>query len=107
MIVYGRTVSMTIMLPEKGDMGDIKKRMGEELKVDTGDLFIPLMHTKESGGDVDFGSYGRRCCIRVSIDASKEESFFVSLRDFCKRYDIALNQKGDSPFKGLHYILEE
>lgn len=106
-IVYGKTVSMTIMLPEKGDIDDIKKKMEEELKIYTGEVFIPFMYTKEAGGDIDFGSYGRRWCIRVNIDASKEESFFALLRDFCKKYNIVLNEKGDSPFKGLHHIFEK
>ena len=107
MVIYRRTLSIKIMLPEQGDPDDIKKKIEEELHVDAGDLFLPIAYTKESGGNVDFGLYGPRWCISVTIDASKEEGFFNLLRHFCKKHGIVLNEKGADPFKERHSIFEK
>lgn len=107
MVIYQKTLSIKIMLPEQGDLGDIKEKIEKELHVDAGDLFLPIAYTKESGGNVDFGSYGRRWCISVTIDASKEEGFINLLRHFCKEHDIVFNEKGAGPFEGRHPIFEK
>jgi hypothetical protein len=106
-VIFQKTLSIKIMLPEQSDLDDIKKKMEEELHVNTGDSFIPIMYTKEARGNIDFGSYGRRWCIEVVIDASKEEDFLNLLRSFCKKYGIALNERGAHPFEGRHYIFEK
>lgn len=101
-VIYRKALLIGIMLPEDGDLDDVKKKIEEELHVDTGDLFIPTMYTKEAGGNIDFGSYGRRWCIRVTIDTSEEEDFLNRLRCFCEKYNIVLNEKGADPFEGRH-----
>lgn len=107
MVIFSKTVSINIMLPEQGDLSDIKKKMEEELHIDAGNLFLPMAYTKEAQGGVDFGSYGRRWCIKVSMDVSKEEGFINLLRHFCKKHNLTLNENGLSPFEGRHSVFEK
>ena len=107
MVIYGKTLSMKIMLPEGGGLDDIEKKIEEELHVATGDLRKSYMLTKEAGGNVDFGSYGPRWHINVTVDAPEEEDFLERLRRFCKKHGILLNEEGTDPFEGRHSVLEK
>ncbi len=86
----------------KNNLGKIKKAIEEEFQINTGNPFIPIAYTKESNGNIDFGSYGRRWCIRVVIDASKEDAFLDLLCRFCEERGVAFNEKGKDPFEGRH-----
>lgn len=107
MVIFRKTLSIGIMLPQDRNLDDIKKKIEEELHVATGDLRQPYMLTKETGGNVDFGSYGPRWYIIVTIDASEEEDFLERLRRFCKKHGILLNEEGTDPFEGRHSVLEK
>ncbi len=102
-VVCQKTLSMVIILPKEGDLDAVKKGIEEELQIDTGDPFIMMGYTKEAGG-AEFGSYGRRWCIEITINASEENDFFDILRHFCKERGIAFNEKGVDPFEGRHSL---
>ena len=88
--ISGETVSIDIMLPEQ-DPDDIRKKIAEELKIETGDMFIPFRYTQEGNNGIDFGEHGRRWHIRVVIDMSQKDDFYNSLRIFCKGHKFSFN----------------
>jgi len=94
-----KQLHLDLMLPEN-ESTEIKQKIEEELRVECGDQFIPY-----DPSNSDFGFYGRRWHVRIVIDASREQKFYHSLRRFCEKHSLALDENGHDPFeKPLEYL---
>jgi hypothetical protein len=87
-----KTTTLTIALPKEGDIEATRILMEQKLEIDVGDLFVPFKYDDNAPSGVNFGPLGRRWCVKIIINSSDEENFYLRLREFCKKYNIVLNE---------------